>query len=559
MSTGTSSIPVQPGINIRFSSKSSISYLDRIAIKRYKENKHRLISKCKTPTESVLKLSETQNIIEGAESRAAYEEILQPGNASSRSKQNGDSPSPRDSRSSSRGSVSMEIDIKLIDSTEDVDGIESIALPTIHNVSSDDDSERKDGRQTLSSIGKLNIVEFNFFECGSCIKRTPSPTTSQHSPKSGEHSSRGKRVVGSGLDDSNRTHRRRKPLTSNKDTKDSQTELKIGSYSKRVIDYVRQSPSMDVKYANGLGKIHREQELVSPRGVERGMSSGTQNRKAVDRVWKPANTYKEMNIYMAGVSLEGSEENIDINEVPAVNVGNSGQLVTGSFLVGTHCTETDQKVWVPDVSVVYDEAVQNGSRSTSRRNIPPHLAYTGKEESNIHDPDPTFLLPGNVNTDPNTPRVSITSYDFLSAPPPLEKGENWHKLHRASTSLSFSLSPMPVDVWQDSDESSYFDFPTRPGSRRVSANTFHKEHAIAEFNHDLKNKIQEAMGKLEVDVGKVKLTPNDNVAHNEGGGLHYNTNTAVTNVPVVKGGVSCVVEEQDLTIKSDQDFTSPES
>ena len=43
------------------------------------------------------------------------------------------------------------------------------------------------------------------------------------------------------------------------------------------------------------------------------------------------------------------------------------------------------------------------------------------------------------------------SYDFMHAPPPLSKGDNFLKLHRASTSLT--ISAMPIDVWQDSDVS----------------------------------------------------------------------------------------------------------
>lgn len=57
------------------------------------------------------------------------------------------------------------------------------------------------------------------------------------------------------------------------------------------------------------------------------------------------------------------------------------------------------------------------------------------------------------------PIVNVDSYDFIQAPPPLSKGENYDKIHRASTSLSISAAP--VDVWIDSDGSS-------PNSRRSS-------------------------------------------------------------------------------------------
>ena len=57
------------------------------------------------------------------------------------------------------------------------------------------------------------------------------------------------------------------------------------------------------------------------------------------------------------------------------------------------------------------------------------------------------------------PIVNVDSYDFIQAPPPLTKGENYDKIHRASTSLSISAAP--VDVWIDSDGSS-------PNSRRSS-------------------------------------------------------------------------------------------
>jgi len=55
------------------------------------------------------------------------------------------------------------------------------------------------------------------------------------------------------------------------------------------------------------------------------------------------------------------------------------------------------------------------------------------------------------------PKLNIDSYDYIQAPPPLIKGDNYNKLHRASTSLS--ISALPFDVWQDHD---------LPSSRRSS-------------------------------------------------------------------------------------------
>lgn len=46
----------------------------------------------------------------------------------------------------------------------------------------------------------------------------------------------------------------------------------------------------------------------------------------------------------------------------------------------------------------------------------------------------------------------MTDFDFLSAMPPRSKGDDFNKVHRASTVTLFALSPQPPDIWNDDSE-----------------------------------------------------------------------------------------------------------
>ena len=166
--------------------------------------------------------------------------------------------------------------------------------------------------------------------------------------------------------------------------------------------------------------------------------------KSSSRIWTPSVKYHHMDDFF----LIGTTQSDTINS----------RLVTANMLEQESETEFSGARHVPIITSTSDwrphESYDNLFQQ--KEQIVEGLTVKLQDEERRKDSFNKILSRTSYDL---IPIVNVDSYDFIQAPPPLTKGENYDKIHRASTSLSISAAP--VDVWIDSDGSS-------PNSRRSS-------------------------------------------------------------------------------------------
>lgn len=376
-------------VNIKFTSKSTLSYMDRIIMKRYRKNPdacfatvngHSSPGMASSPG---MKSSRTPSPKETTIERIG----LTPKNKSSKHRISSVTPSPED------------IDINPLEEGR-VGGVESDAIPIITPAPSDCDVKKND--QLKPTTNCVNIVELN------CCEQADDVTTS-------------------------------KPLLP-------------------MITHERDS--------NGV------QQKENPNPEENN------EREYVDISWRPPPKHQNMDDYfMLGItrtSLNNNSEGIVETKCKEENV-----LVDGNKLI------TAGSVW---------------SRESSYPLVP---GNSGREDETKLDEELSSYRDERMYSYGQLPTLTVGSYDFVHAPPPPVKGDNYHKVHRAST--SFSLSAQPVDPWVDSDVS-------LPGSRRPShlstftpsrkASREFDEKPIAEFEEELKAGLEDIISSRQEQDGR---------------------------------------------------------
>ena len=424
--------PNSVAINVRFNTTSSLSYVDKIIVKRHRRDPNAFIQ-----TPSVLK-SRVHSVYNRPVTKDEDDEC----------KDGSTSPfctlslkySPRFDRSSS-----VEIEICPCDSDDVVDAVESDAIPIISF--GGPGSATKD-RQTLSSVGQLNIVELNFLD-EAAIKSFDTPSTT--------------------------------PLPI------CQSESKIFNGKSPV---TKKSAPEKKNVPTG------EEKNQGRRVIKHRISPVLEFPGKLNRRWKSAPTYRNT---MSDYFLLGSQNPTNQNQASSNTANHPDQ---SRELEDMHTS--DFQLDVSDAQ--FNGSVCQSDGLDAQSNIP---------DVNLNTPNNNQILITCIDDDVWSQEKSIPvndclilsrksstdcvndSYDFMQAPP-YPKGDNYDKLHRASTSLS--ISALPYDVWQDSDSSapgtrrtSYLN-PSEPSSRRLSSKT--------EFRAELNKDIQKVLLQREIKDSK---------------------------------------------------------
>lgn len=304
----------------------------------------------------------------------------------------------------------------------------------IVNYTVDESPTMRTDRRTLSQMGKLAIVELSFSDPENDIKVKETSCSSclpSHSSLSLKRASSGMKIPTNDI-------------------------LNQGN------GQVPYPPSMPSNTYVARQKMLMQKNKKCVNGQSLSSTKAVKAVKRNERKWKPEGKYVGLDsFFTAGVE----KENIDVNDEqapPNVHENNNYPTVT----VGLADS------WRPESSLshVEEPCVNNGSgaglRSKSnRKDEKPKLknnkflpknkqkGFSASESSISSSPrivtsEKNLASPNNTDT----PRISMTDFDFLSALPPTSKGDDLSKLHRASTVTLFALSPQPPDVWNDDSE-----------------------------------------------------------------------------------------------------------
>ncbi|XP_057301044.1 uncharacterized protein LOC130635660 isoform X3 [Hydractinia symbiolongicarpus] len=201
-------------------------------------------------------------------------------------------------------------------------------------------------------------------------------------------------------------------------------------------------------------------------------------REYVDISWRPPPRHQNMDDYfMLGITRTSLNKNS--GGIVEMQRKEENVLVDGNKLI------TAGSVW---------------SRESSYPSVP---GSSSREDETKLDEEISSCREERMYSYGQLPTLTVGSYDFVHAPPPPVKGDNYHKVHRAST--SFSLSAQPVDPWVDSDAS-------LPGSRRPShLSTFtpsrktsreFDEKPIVEFEEELKAGLEDIISSRQEQDGR---------------------------------------------------------
>ena len=340
------------------------------------------------------------------------------------------------------------------------------ASSPIVNYTAEESQTMRTDRRTLSQMGRLAIVELSFSDpendVGKSKERNCSSSLTSHSSLSLKRAASGiKNPANENVANAHIPHPPNAP---------SNTYI------------ARQKILMEKNKKSGNGQASAAKSQKPTKG---------NNRK-----WQPNNKYVGLNsFFMAGVEKE-NVENADPRDEQVSPIGN----------VASNCpTVTVGLVdsWRPESSLSHPEEAnankpamvspkgnsklkkkekkaQNDVKHVGKRSkqTSPEVAVGKTQNQKVTRPKivttDSSLSPQN-NTD--TPRVSMTDFDFLSALPPAPKGDDVLKLHRASTVTLFALSPQPPDVWNDDSE---IEIPsailTSPGDEKMD--TASKDNSV---------------------------------------------------------------------------------
>jgi len=432
-----------PDIKLTFN--SSLSYADRLMLKKHRKSPESTISynrprqkESKTPRVP----SKTSN---------TKPESVSPRISNSPRKSNMQNGIKNDSFSSQQKSMTGNdstypniLQIQLLPSDDDDAKYGSSDLDSsspIVNYAIDEGPTVRTDRRTLSQMGRLAIVELSFSDPENDISKNRDSNSSSgltsHSPLSFKRAASGLKSP------CNDTHASI-PHSPNSPANNYVTRQKILMEKKKKRNNVQVCSATKSK----------------------------KNSKQAERKWQPSNKYVGLNsFFMVGVE----KENVDSGAPNCELTSQSSSEIIDYTKIGRGMPDS----WRQNSSLSKPE--ESAATTTSTMNPKKHSKVRSKEgaldmnkkvvggkalSKNFSSSDITsssnqgFSTPRIVTTSntltvsPNTdtPRVSMTDFDFLSALPPASKGDDLLKLHRASTVTLFALSPQPPDIWNDESE-----------------------------------------------------------------------------------------------------------
>ena len=443
------STEVLQDITLNFS--SSLSYADRLMLKKHRKNPESTTSynrpRNKESTRSRA-VSKTPNLKSGSGSPRILNGLLISGKQDG--KKQTDSPSKQKSLGSNENTYPSVLQIQLLPSDEDESKYGSSDLDSsspIVNYTVDESPSARTDRRTLSQMGRLAIVELSFSDPENDVNKSKDGNCSSgltnHSPISFKRASSG---LKSPPNDS----------------------INIGNA------HIPHPPNAPSNTYVARQKILMEKKKKCNNGqVPSGANPKKTPPKRTERKWQPSSKYVGLNsFFMAGVEKDSIDSVVANNENPSLRVADGNNYPTVSVALADSWKQESSLSQVEESGVnkgiitspkkhskVRNKAGKvnnNNKKIIDHKREQNHISST--EKINVHRsqdvPNPKIITGNTALTTPNTdtPRVSMTDFDFLSALPPASKGDDLLKLHRASTVTLFALSPQPPDVWNDDSE-----------------------------------------------------------------------------------------------------------
>ena len=358
---------------------------------------------------------------------------------------------------------SSAVSIRLLQSDEEVNSDRDGASPIVTENAEEIPTPRSD-RCTLSQMGRLAIVELSFSDPENDAKSIDGT----HASLSSCQSSMSTRRAASSI----RSH-----------TSDS-------AIAKPVL--IPHPPAAPPNTYVARQKILMEKKKQGSNRPDVDLSKVKKLLKREDKRWKPSEKYVGLDsFFMAGVEKEDKENigaqasqeisnkhvppiAIETNNCPEITVrladswrpDSSLSQAEGSAAVDKSVSkpkmrQNQNKAVKKDDKLKHDTQKTNGPKISNSPNISVGKGHAKVKDKNTAAP-PSVKASLSLTPDNDTPRMSMTDFDFLSAMPPMPKGDDLSKLHRASTVTLFALSPQPPDVWNDDSEIDLLSDPNSP-------------------------------------------------------------------------------------------------
>ncbi|XP_065056607.1 uncharacterized protein LOC135684850 isoform X2 [Rhopilema esculentum] len=483
---------VLPGVtaDIKLNFDSSLTYADRLMLKKHKKDPDSTVAYSRPGTKynSNLLAKKTSSKAINASPKSSRRS---PRLGKYKGKDSLNRMKPQASSPNSDASFPKALQIQLLPSDEDESKYGSSdqegSSPIINYTVEEKPPSRSD-RFTLSQMGRLAIVELSFSdpENDPKFKDGSYPARASHSSLSLKRAASGMR---------------------NQPSERSRTTPPHGVYS----------PSAPSNTYVARQKILLEKNRRGANGTESSSSIVKKVLRREDRKWKPRDKYVGLDsFFMAGVEKENIENTsgdhndnskssvvADSKNFPTISIGladswrpeSSLSQVEENSVHGNKLSDSKLK----GNSSRNGKTLPHGIRVTVE-NLPSSLVEA--DQSSTMAAKSPRIAKSELTADENgTPRVSMTDFDFLSAMPPMPKGDDLHKLHRASTVTLFALSPQPPDVWNDDSE---LEIPNSPLNKKCENMEMHinekdgKKATSNETEDDL------ALKELAKDILQVK-------------------------------------------------------
>lgn len=448
----------QPLTDLKLNFDSSLSYADRLMLKKHRKDPQSTVdydSKGNSPISKKPANTKTRQISpKTGQISPKTPQTASPHSLKYDPKETSTPAKKRIAPAKNDAQYPSAVNIRLLQSDEEVSSDREGGSPIITENAEEIPMPRTD-RCTLSQMGRLAIVELSFSDPENDAKSIDG----NHVSLSSSQSSMSMRRAASSV----RSH--------NSESSIAKPVLVPHPPAAPPITYVARQ------------KILMEKKKKGSNRPDVDLSKVKKLLEREDKRWKPSEKYVGLDsFFMAGVEKE-DKENIGAQASQEI----SNEAAPPIAMETNNCPEITVKLadnWRPDSSLSQAEGTaavdKNVHKPKIRRN---QNKATRKEDKIKHDTQkirngpkmsnspsrsvakdhrkvqdkktaatPSVKTSLSLASDNDSPRVSMTDFDFLSAMPPMPKGDDLSKLHRASTVTLFALSPQPPDVWNDDSE-----------------------------------------------------------------------------------------------------------
>ncbi len=248
-------------------------------------------------------------------------------------------------------------------------------------------------------------------------------------------------------------------------------------------------------------------------------------KKIENKKWKPSTNYVGLDsFFTAGVEKE-NKKNLEKYSVESKALKNPPNVSDCPVItVGFKGSWRPDSSWSNVSEPISDDGLQSSGKENNNRNKSPLTSQKPREKDRLAKPSNTSIDHGTL-TNNATPRVSLTDFDFLSAMPPMSKGDDFNKIHRASTATLFALSPQPPDVWNDDSEYELLNSPKvskSPKNKSVLNEFDEDERALEALSNEIADNNKQTEERTENIQKRVEEWEEDSLSiedNDDGSGL----------------------------------------